>query len=193
MMRKPKNLSLEPDAIERGQRYGRLHGKIDLLAARQRLSPRPTVGIRNQAGDLASGPAPARSRHRWRSGACAESPPVGGLAARNIGEHLAQKYGGNRLIGCREPGASRASPRGAYLGALVTRAVPAIPKLLIDTNVVLDVMLKKRGPWWKIRREVRSRRRSAARSGRPSAPPRWEATSRRTSASPTRRPSYSGR
>ncbi len=28
----------------------------------------------------------------------------------------------------------------------MTRAVPAIPKLLIDTNVVLDVMLE-RGPW----------------------------------------------
>ncbi len=26
MTRKPKNLSLEPDAIQRGERYGRLHG-----------------------------------------------------------------------------------------------------------------------------------------------------------------------
>jgi hypothetical protein len=26
-MRRPKNLSLEPDAVARGERYGKLHGK----------------------------------------------------------------------------------------------------------------------------------------------------------------------
>ena len=90
-MRKPKNLSLEPDAIERGQRYGRLHGKNlsqlvnDFLRARWMRQP--------------------RARSRLWSGACAESPPVGGQAARNIGGTWhGSMEGADRVPGPRSSG-----------------------------------------------------------------------------------------
>ncbi len=80
-MRKPKNLSLEPDAIERVQRYGRLHGKNlsqlvnDFLralplepATRREISPL----VRRLRG-VATGGRTGRGEYQG---------------------HLAQKYGG---------------------------------------------------------------------------------------------------
>ncbi len=81
MMRKPKNLSLEPDAIERGQRYGRLHGKNlsqlvnDFLRALP-LEPATTREI-----------SPLVRRLRGVA--------TGGRTGREEYQgHLAQKYGG---------------------------------------------------------------------------------------------------
>ena len=81
IMRRPKNLSLEPDAIERGERYGRLHGKNlsqlvnDFLrslplepAARLDISP-----IVRRLRGVAAGDRTGREEYQ---------------------EHLARKYGG---------------------------------------------------------------------------------------------------
>ncbi len=79
-MRKPKNLSLEPDAVARGERYGKLHGKNlsqlvnDFLRALP-LGPRAAgslaPAVRRLRG-VAAGAKTDREAHR---------------------KHLARKYG----------------------------------------------------------------------------------------------------
>lgn len=80
-MRKPKNLSLEPDAIRRGERYGRLHG-----TSLSRL-------VNDFLRSLPLGPQPARALspivRRLRGVA------AGGRTDRKAyREHLYRKYGG---------------------------------------------------------------------------------------------------
>ncbi|MGH8531391.1 MAG: DUF6364 family protein [Gammaproteobacteria bacterium] len=81
MMRKPKNLSLEPDAIERGQRYGRLHGKnlsqlvndfLRALPLEPATTPEISPLVRRLRG-VATGGRTGREEYRG---------------------HLARKYGG---------------------------------------------------------------------------------------------------
>ncbi len=81
MMRKPKNLSLEPDAIERGQRYGRLHGKNLSQLVNDFLRALPS----ESATKLEISPLVRRLR----------GVATGGRTGREeYREHLAQKYGG---------------------------------------------------------------------------------------------------
>ena len=80
-MRKPKNLSLEPDAVARGERYGKLHGKnlsqlvndflraLAARAARRRNARRPRS---RRLRGVAAGAKTDREAHR---------------------KHLARKYG----------------------------------------------------------------------------------------------------
>jgi len=81
IVRRPTNLSLEPDAIERGQRYGRLHGKNLSQLVNDFLRALPLEPVRQR--DL----SPLVRRLR---GAAA-----GGQTDReDYREHLIRKYGG---------------------------------------------------------------------------------------------------
>ncbi|MGH9895917.1 MAG: DUF6364 family protein [bacterium] len=80
-MRRPTNLSLEPDAIERGQRYGRLHGKNLSQLVNNFLRALPLEPVRQR--DL----SPLVRRLRGVA--------AGGQTDReDYREHLIRKYGG---------------------------------------------------------------------------------------------------